>query len=244
MAVKETFLSTFKGLKSDRKKPYDYVMSMGSCLFEPSAYGLKANPESHSHPDSGYTCDYIFRNDKLFLKNLAIETYGEYPDLNGVKPYIFSQKPYFVMENGEKIPVLPMTGAEYSSVDLFVPFTGKLLVGNDTTCYDITPNPDHKHYVYFVSYHLQPFWFYKELLEVQVYNGRIRKIKDRSADSQLAKKIIKDNKLRVTNACDVLDECRKHEDLFGIRDFFSCSDCITMYNDYKRAVESRGNSDV
>ncbi len=164
------------------EKKYSCFELTSEC-FNPCDYGL--------HPMDictsclrGYWCEYEITENRLRLQALHIyDTNKHYPAINGVNISPIEYMPGLAVHNEGLVPIeIPCYfGHEtYENIDLSLPYTGKMLLGNSVTTY-ITPNR---------------LCDCRELVSLEFENGELKKVEDFSELAKILRKVKKRFKLR------------------------------------------------
>ena len=97
-------------------KDYEIIAKSASGLFSPADFGIKPW-WTMSTRMNGYGCEYALSDERLILKYLCIDDTedGNLPPINGIEASVF--------EHGG--------GGVYRDVYLPIPYTGKILLGDD-----------------------------------------------------------------------------------------------------------------
>ena len=136
------------------KKEYSIVALSEPIPFAPQDYGLEPHYRS-TDCWRGYWCEYAIADGKLILADLPIfNQEGRYPVFNGVS----------ITENKERDGY-----RVYENVNLEIPFTGKILLG-DGFMWD-----------YYIHMGFQRPYAYKTLVELEFDDGELQKATDQSA---------------------------------------------------------------
>ena len=114
---------------------YFEYMHQGKELFDPRANGFDPSG-SCTACYRGFICEYEITEDRLFLKNLLINTgTGNYPDLNGVSVSIKGYKEVgLFFKRKEPIydtSISDLDMKKYKDVNLPLDYSGKVIVGKD-----------------------------------------------------------------------------------------------------------------
>lgn len=147
-----------------RGDDYSIVAISNPIQFDPKDYGLKPTPRS-SACWKGYWCDYHISENGIMLKNLYV--YSEdncYPEINGIKPEAKEGKKKFQY----------MGHYLYKDLDMFMDYTGKILVG--------------KGFMrdYYIHMGYQRAWAYEVLEELVFESGKLVRV---IQHSEMAKKL-------------------------------------------------------
>ncbi len=157
-------------------KEYSIVAFSEQPPFLPQLYGLEPQRESTACW-SGYWCTYAVKDGCLVLRKLHMHnSSGNFPPLNG------REATFRRFENDPPVWYEENTSADYENVELFLPYTGRILLGNDFL-------PEfYRHMGY------QGYWAYRELLELTFEEGKLVHTKDRSPDAAARREALKAGK--------------------------------------------------
>ena len=147
-------------------------VSAPGMMFKPSEYGLGPNMRCTACY-RGHWCDYQIKDSNLFLKDFYM--YNEeqkYPTLNGVD--VLGE----VTSESEK-----MGHKKYEDVFLFMPYTGKMLVGEE------------KVFDFYVNGGRQKCWAYKKLIECTFEEGKLISLMDYSSLAEKLREYIRNEDL-------------------------------------------------
>lgn len=163
---------------------YSMVAISEPLKFNPQEYGI--TPESICTCCwDGFWCVYNITADGIFLEDLYINSKDDfYPEINGVLP--------LCAESGSD-RFKYMHHHMYKSVNLRIPYTGKILVG-DEFIRD-----------YYIHMGYQRAWAYNVLVELVFENGILIETNDQSKiAAELREKISKDEKFEEKLYCNPL----------------------------------------
>ncbi len=147
----------FEDIYIFQNKSYSIIKAKPSACFEPKEYGLEPDTDCCSACWKGFHAVFSIVEKRLFIKDLFIETKDQiYPSIAGVQVKFQKEVDYFTF-----FPV-------YESLSLFVPYTGKLLVGEGFL----------KEYYVHLGY--QRLWAYQEVKELIFKDGILVEINDLS----------------------------------------------------------------
>lgn len=136
---------------------YSIVAISSPIQFAPSDYGIKPVPRCTACWN-GYWCEYQISEEAIVLKNLYINSEdGCYPEINGVSP-----------ENRGKKSFLYMGHHLYKDLNIFIEYTGRILVGKDFMR------------EYYIHMGYQRAWAYKVLKELVFDKGKLVRSVDHS----------------------------------------------------------------
>lgn len=155
-----------------REKEYSIVAISKPFGFDPTEYGI--TPEAACTACwNGFWCVYNITENGIFLEDLYINSKDDhYPEIKGIKPL-------FEDENGE--PFCYMGHHLYKGLNIKVPYSGKILVGDEFI---------HDYYIH-MGY--QRAWGYKVLMELVFENGDLIETNDQSQiAAEMREKISKD----------------------------------------------------
>lgn len=141
---------------------YSIVAISKPIKFDPSDYGLKP-VACCTACWNGYWCDYDISKDGIFLRNLYVNTEGEYPEINGIKAQGDSNNPRTLVFFGHHV---------YKDLNIPIDYTGKILVGDKFI---------HKYYIH-MGY--QRAWAYEILIELCFKKGKLVNEIDQSKKSE------------------------------------------------------------
>lgn len=147
-----------------REKEYTIVDMTNPLNFHPKDYGLTPN-NCCTACWKGFWCDYNLDGDVLTLENLYMYNDEEnYPPINGVEvspPTFIEAKGYSGKSNKLQTFKMPafMGHRLYPNVNLEIPYTGHILVGNDFIS------------EYYIHMGYQQGWGYRHLLEFVFEEG-------------------------------------------------------------------------
>ena len=162
---------------------YSIVAMSSPMIFDPRDYGLTP-VWATTACWNGYWCEYsIEENSSLLLKNLFIHNQDDqYPPINGVSvsPPEYVNRVVFSLERGwETITTYNYDGPRvYREVNLPIPYSGRILVGNDFI-------PD-----YYIHMGYQRSWAYKTLLEFVFEEGLLIERNDYSETAKKQREMI------------------------------------------------------
>lgn len=135
---------------------YSLATVRGSGLFDPAEYGLRPAPRITSCW-RGFVCRYAVQDDRLVLDTFLLNTGDPAPDLFGISPRPKGESSVF--------------DAEYPGLGHLVPFTGRILAGNDFI---------QELYVH-MGFH--PAWKYRQVHQFEFSAGQLTAHRDRSAEA-------------------------------------------------------------
>ena len=167
-----------------RGKQYTLVAASAPGLFEPGQYDMAAHPvvkECHR----GHWCEYAVEEDALVLKDLYLfNERGEYPPLNGRDILPPEQREGAYLPVSKRLRRSPLDNARmshhhYKDVDLPIPYTGRLLLGEGLLG------------EFRVSAGFQPGWAYRELIELVFRGGRLVECRDLSAAARAKRQALR-----------------------------------------------------
>lgn len=162
---------------------WSLIDHLGDWPFDPTEFGLKEMPAA---PCSigGYWADYQIQEDGLYIDTLHIRTSDDiYPAINGINVagirYQEFEKCY--RKNGEIIKEtikfdIDSGRRRYCELNIFIPFTGKLLLGKDAV----------NKYVSFARF--QEYWIFKTIKEFYFEKGVLTKVYDHSYTASVAQR--------------------------------------------------------
>lgn len=136
---------------------YSIVAISNPIQFHPSDYGIKPVACCSACWD-GYWCDYQISAEGIMLKNLYINSEnGYYPEINNVCPEKKGKNSFEYM--GHHL---------YKNLNIFMEYTGKILIGRDFM------------QAYYIHMGYQRAWAYKVLEELIFDKGKLVKTVDHS----------------------------------------------------------------
>lgn len=138
-------------------KSYSTIDSAPFTVFDPREYGLKPDGNSCSACWRGYYAQFSIIEKRLFIEKLYVEDEdGKYPSISGIQVRFQDEVDYFT--------VFPV----YEDLSLFVPYTGKLLAGDEFLD------------EYYIHSGYQRIWAYKDVKEFIFENGELKTVNDLS----------------------------------------------------------------
>ncbi|MDE5802317.1 MAG: hypothetical protein K2I22_05295 [Lachnospiraceae bacterium] len=142
---------------------YSIVAISEPIQFNPLDYGIKP-VACCTACWNGYWCDYHISTKGIMLQNLYINSQGDYyPEINNVSPEREGKKPFLYM--GHHL---------YKNLNIFMEYTGKILIGKDFIN------------EYYIHMGYQSAWAYEVLEELVFDNGKLTKTVNHS---EMAKKL-------------------------------------------------------
>ena len=146
-----------------KNKSYHIIDSNPYTVFDPREYGLKPDTDCYSACWRGYYSKFSIVEKRLFLNKLYIETEdGKYPPVAEVQVKFPNEVDYFTVFS------------VYEDLSLFVPHTGKMLVGDEFL------------QEYYIHMGHQRIWAYQDVKEFVFKDGFLTEVNDLSS---LAKKL-------------------------------------------------------
>lgn len=143
-------------------RSYTIVAMSNRPYFDPADFGLEAHASSTACY-RGYWCEYAVVNDTLILQNLFLHNQDkQYPTFCNidVSPEEFTEHTVYIHKRTEQRKVPKYMGHRvYENVNLQIPYTGKLLLGDDFI------------QEYYIHMGFQRAWAYRELIELVFEEG-------------------------------------------------------------------------
>lgn len=167
-----------------RKNKFTIVALSNAIQFNPKDYGLEPHASSTACW-RGYWCEYNITDDGLFLQNLYLfNSEGNYPPLNGIEVSPQEFKEYdcynFKKKKSEKVTrPLHMGHRIYKNVNMPVPYTGKILLGDGFL------------QEYYIHMGFQRGWAYQKLIELIFEEGILLECNDLSHIAKAQRENIK-----------------------------------------------------
>ena len=153
-------------------------VSAPGMMFKPSEYGLRPNMRCTAC-FRGHWCDYQIKDSNLFLKDFYMYNEAQkYPTLNGVDVLCEEVASGKTKSESEK-----MGHKKYEDVFLFMPYTGKMLVGEE------------KVFDFYVNEGRQKCWAYKKLIECTFEDGKLISLIDYSCLAEKLREYIRNEDL-------------------------------------------------
>ena len=163
---------------------YSIVAISNPIQFNPLDYGIKP-AACCSACWKGYWCDYQIFTEGIILKNLYINSAdGNYPEINSVSSEKHNKESFQYM--GHHL---------YKNINIFMEYTGKILVGKDFMR------------EYYIHMGYQRAWAYKVLKELIFNNGKLVKTVDHS---EMAEKL----RIELENRKEESEKTRENTRLF------------------------------
>lgn len=154
-----------------KKENYSIVAASAPIRFDPAEYGIEPIPRCTACW-AGYWCDYEITADGILLKNLYINSKDDhYPEINGVSP-----------EKGEKKSFQYMGHHLYKNLNIFMEYTGRILVGKGFLRQ------------YYIHMGYQRAWAYEVLEELIFEGGRLVKTVDHSGMAEKLREELENRK--------------------------------------------------
>lgn len=165
-----------------RNKKYTIVAMSAAMRFHPRDYGLEAHSSSTACW-RGFWCEYVIEDDRLLLRDLNIYNHNDnYPRFYGVE---VSPQEFWEDERidkygkVEKVRSPKRSERVYRDVNMPVPYTGKLLLGDGFLR------------EYYIHMGYQHSWAYEKLIELVFEEGRLLECSDLSYIAEAQREALK-----------------------------------------------------
>ena len=156
-----------------QNKEYHLVALSSAHIFNPKKYGLEPHASSTAC-SRGYWCEYAILDDILLLKDLYLFNRDDkYPPLNGteVSSQEFEEVECHVRgksKTEKRLRPAHFGHRVYRDVNMPVPYTGKILLGDDFI------------WDYYIHMGFQRSWAYRKLIELVFEEGILIETHDHS----------------------------------------------------------------